>query len=470
MVTQPLMYRHIRDLTGARSLYADLLTSWKVLEPGEPDRMVETFRQELDKPLGEPERPYTPYVADWRPFRDVDWRTPADTAIPLSRLRELGESLTHIPDGFVLHPRVIMVMSSRRQMVAGGLPVDWGMAEALAYAGLLTGGNGVRVSGQDAGRGTFFHRHAVLHDQNRQRWDDGTYIPLRNLAPDQANFLVIDSVLSEEAVLAFEYGYASTAPHELVIWEAQFGDFANGAQVVIDQFIAAAETKWGRLNGLTMFLPHGYEGQGPEHSSGRIERFLQLAAQDNFQIVQPSTAAQHFHLLRRQVLRPYRKPLIVFTPKSLLRHPDSASPMAELAEGRFHPVLAETDAGIDRQAVTRLVFCSGRVYYDLLARRKERGHRHVAFVRIEQMYPFPDVEVSEVLAGYPKVREIVWAQDEPRNQGPWRFMAHELGKVLQSASDLTIRYAGRPESASPATGFHSLHKAQLEAILATALD
>ncbi|TCJ13029.1 2-oxoglutarate dehydrogenase E1 component [Parasulfuritortus cantonensis] len=464
MVTQPAMYRRIREHPPVRALYAAALRRARELRAGEEEAMVESCRTAFDAMPEAPERPYTPYIADWRPYRGNDWRAPAATAMALDRLQALGARLAEVPEGFELHPRVIMVLGNRRQMAEGRLAVDWGMAESLAYAGLLGEGHGVRLTGQDSGRGTFFHRHAVLHDQNRQRWDAGVYLPLQNLAPDQARFLVVDSLLSEEAVLAFEYGYASSSPAELVVWEAQFGDFANGAQVVIDQFVAAAEAKWGRLNGLVMFLPHGYEGQGPEHSSGRIERFLQLAAQDNFQVVQPSTAAQFFHLLRRQVLRPYRKPLVVFTPKSLLRHPDAASDLAELAEGAFRPVLGSAEAAED-PAVTRLVACSGRLYYDLAARRRERGLRQVGLIRIEQLYPFPDLELVAELDRYPNAEELVWAQDEPQNQGAWRYMAWRLRQAI----DLPVRYAGRPESASPATGFASMHKAQLEAILETAL-
>jgi 2-oxoglutarate dehydrogenase E1 component len=376
-----------------------------------------------------------------------------------------------VPDGFALHPRVQKIMEDRKAMGEGGLPLDWGMAETLAYASLLSDGVPVRLTGQDAGRGTFFHRHAVLHDQNRERWDDGVHIPLQHLIPGQANFLVVDSLLSEEAVLGFEYGYAGGSPDQLVIWEAQFGDFANGAQVLIDQFIASAETKWGLLNGLVLFLPHGYEGQGPEHSSGRIERFLQLAAHDNFQIVQPSTPAQVFHVLRRQIVRPYRKPLILFTPKSLLRHPDTISSLEDLSKGGFQAVLDDI-RDLDPEAVHRLVFCSGRIYYDLLKSCRERDEngkneaRHIALIRIEQLYPVPGLEIREVLLRYPNIKNITWAQDEPQNQGAWRFIAYQI----RMQSGIWLDYAGRPESASPATGIASLHKQQLEAIISAALD
>lgn len=462
MVTQPLMYRKIRQHPPVRSLYAARLADMGLVTEQQAAAMVESYRRSLDTVPALPDRPYLPYVADWRPYRGKDWRTPADTAVAIERLRELGQRLASVPAGFNLHPRVVMVMQARRQMAEGTLPLDWGMAECLAYASLLTEGHGVRLSGQDSGRGTFFHRHAVLYDQKRDRWDDGIYVPLQHLAPDQAHFLVVDSLLSEEAVLAFEYGYASSSPNELVIWEAQYGDFANGAQVVIDQFIASAEAKWGRLNGLVLYLPHGYEGQGPEHSSGRLERFLQLAAQDNIQVVQPSLPAQLFHVLRRQLLRPYRKPLILFTPKSLLRLPASVSRLEDLAEGAFQPVLPP--AGIDGREVETIILCSGRIYFDLESRRA--GRRNFAIVRIEQFYPFPDAELKSALAAFPNARRLRWVQDEPQNQGAWRYMAYHLRQLSQ----LPIHYVGRPESASPASGYMELHKAQLEQILTMAFQ
>jgi 2-oxoglutarate dehydrogenase E1 component len=458
------MYQAIRRHSSAMNLYAKQLERQGVILAGELDSMVEEYTRGLDAMPAAVDRPYTRFVADWRPYRGHDWRAPAVTAVPLERLQALGAKLVEVPENFLLHPRVVMVMGNRAQMIGGKMPLDWGMAECLAYASLATEGHGVRLTGQDSGRGTFFHRHAVLHDQNRQRWDAGVHIPLQHLDPDQAHFLVIDSLLSEEAVLAFEYGYASSSPEELVIWEAQFGDFANGAQVVIDQFIASGETKWGRTSGLTLFLPHGYEGQGPEHSSGRIERFLQLAAHDNFQIVQPSSPAQMFHLLRRQIVRPYRKPLIVFTPKSLLRNPEASSPLDELAHGSFQTLIDEID-DLDKREVTRLVFCSGRIYYDLLRERRARNLKHIALIRIEQLYPWPDVELFEILARYPKVDDIVWAQDEPWNQGAWHYAAYPI----RLETGITLRYAGRPESSSPATGYASLHKRQLQEILEVAL-
>ncbi len=457
MVTQPLMYRRIREHPPVRTLYADRLEAMGVIGPGVAEAMVQDYRQALDGVPAMPERPYKPFVADWRPYRGRHWRSPAQTVVAMERLKALGERLAAVPEGLHLHPRVLMVMQARRQMAAGQLPLDWGMAEALAFASLLTEGHGVRLTGQDSGRGTFSHRHAVLHDQMRERREDGIYIPLQNLAPDQAHFLIVDSLLSEEAVLGFEYGYASASPQELVIWEAQFGDFANGAQVVIDQFIAAAEAKWGRLNGLVLYLPHGYEGQGPEHSSARIERFLQLAAQDNIQVVQPTLPAQLFHVLRRQIHRPYRKPLLLFTPKSLLRLPASVSSLEELAQGAFHPVL--TQDVMDPQRVETLLLCSGRIYFDLENRRRDRPD--YAIVRIEQLYPFPDLELQQALACYPNARRLRWVQDEPQNQGPWRYMAYHLRQL----SGLPLSYVGRPESASPATGYLEVHKAQLQTIL-----
>jgi 2-oxoglutarate dehydrogenase E1 component len=347
------------------------------------------------------------------------------------------------------------------------VPLDWGMAENLAYAALVDQKQPVRISGQDAGRGTFSHRHAVLHDQNREKWDSGVYIPLQNISQGQANFLVIDSLLSEEAVLGFEYGYATAQPFELVIWEAQFGDFANGAQVVIDQFIASGEAKWGRMCGLTMYLPHGYEGQGPEHSSARLERYLQLCAEHNIQVCVPSTPAQFFHMIRRQVLRPMRKPLIVMTPKSLLRKKESASPLADLAQGGFQVVIPEVDA-LAAKKVKRVVFCSGKVYFDIVAERAKRGIEDIAVVRVEQLYPFPHDEFVAQIAAYPNASSVVWAQEEPRNQGAWHHIHHYLLQHLRP--DQTLAYAGRPSAASPAVGYLQLHVEQQKALIEEALS
>lgn len=465
MVTQPLMYRAIRALPTTRELYARQLLDKGVLAAGEAEAMIEAYRAKLDAaPAEAPHHPYN----QWDAFLGKSWREPAPTAVSRARLAALGEHLAQTPESFTLHSRVVMVQNARRQMALGEQNLDWGMAELLAYGSMLEEGYSIRLTGQDSGRGTFFHRHAVLHDQNRSRRDVGTAIPLQSIqALDgrTVRFDVTDSLLSEEAVLAFEYGYAgASSARGLVIWEAQFGDFVNGAQVVIDQFIAAGETKWGRLNGLTLFLPHGYEGQGPEHSSARIERFLQLCAQSNMQVVQPSLPAQFFHMLRRQMLRPYRKPLIVFTPKSLLRHPDSVSPLEDLYVGTFQPVIDEVDAAVDPAQVRRVVLCSGRVYFDLLRTRRERAITDIAIVRVEQFYPFPGQEVLAVLARYPKTAELMWAQDEPKNQGAWRFMSWRFRRL-----DLPLAYAGRTHSASPATGFAAEHKRQLDQLIDTAL-
>ncbi|MEW5769954.1 MAG: 2-oxoglutarate dehydrogenase E1 component [Pseudomonadota bacterium] len=464
MVTQPLMYRRIHALPSTRGLYAERLRGEGLIEGDEDELLVQAYRAGLEAPARYQAGVKNPYAPDWSPYKGTDWRVPADTTVPAQRLQALAKRLVAVPEDFSLHPRVRKIMDDRQAMGEGTQPIDWGMAENLAYASLLCDGVPVRLTGQDSGRGTFFHRHAVLHDQRRERWDAGVHIPLQHLIPGQANFLVVDSLLSEEAVLGFEYGYAGAAPDQLVVWEAQFGDFANGAQVVIDQFIAAGETKWGLLNGLVMFLPHGYEGQGPEHSSGRIERFLQLAAHDNFQIAQPTTPAQIFHVLRRQLLRPYRKPLILFTPKSLLRHPETVSGVEEFISGGFQAVLDDPRKP-GPQGVRRLVFCSGRIYYDLLKACRERTLSHIALIRIEQLYPVPDVEIREVLSRYPNIEGITWAQDEPQNQGAWRFIAFQI----RQQSGVWLDYAGRPESAAPATGLASLHKAQLDEIIAAAL-
>jgi 2-oxoglutarate dehydrogenase E1 component len=359
-------------------------------------------------------------------------------------------------------------MEDRRAMARGEMPLDWGMAEHLAYATLLDEGYSIRLSGQDSGRGTFFHRHAVLHDQNRERWGAGTYIPLQHVAEKQGVFTVIDSLLSEAAVVGFEYGYSTSSPNELVIWEAQFGDFANGAQVVIDQFIAAGEVKWGRMCGLVMLLPHGYEGQGPEHSSGRIERYLQLCADYNMQVCVPATPVQLYYILRRQMIRPYRKPLIVFTPKSLLRHKESVSPLEEFANDRLRLVNEDWDAkDIDPEKVTRVIFCSGKVYYDLRNGRKARGGRNLPLVRIAQLYPFPHDEFRAQIERYRNATEIVWCQEEPRNQGAWRHIQHYLLRHL--LPNQKLYYAGRDSSASPAAGYKQLHDEQQKALVDQAL-
>jgi 2-oxoglutarate dehydrogenase E1 component len=403
---------------------------------------------------------------DWAPFLNKKWTDEADTAIPLTEWKRLAERVSTAREGFKVHPLVEKVLNDRAAMGRGETHIDWGMGEHMAFASLVASGYPVRLSGEDSGRGTFSHRHAVLHNQNREKWDTGVYIPLRHIAKDQAPFLVIDSILSEEAVLGFEYGYASAEPNTLTIWEAQFGDFANGAQVVIDQFIASGEVKWGRANGLVMMLPHGYEGQGPEHSSARLERFMQLCADTNMQVIQPTTAAQIFHVLRRQMIRQFRKPLILMTPKSLLRNKEAASPLSEFTKGKFQTVLPECDDTIDAKQVTRLVMCSGKVYYDLVKQRTEKKIADVAIIRLEQLYPFPHKALALELKKYPKVAEVVWCQDEPQNQGAWFFVQHN---ILENMSEgMKLAYAGRPASASPACGYAHLHQEQQKSLLNTA--
>jgi len=462
MVTQPLMYKIIAQHPGTRKLYADRLVSQGVIGPEDADKMVATFRQALEggyhtnKTILSNYRP--PFAVDWSKYNRTKWNEKDDTTLPLADLQMLAEKLTTVPTNFKLHPRVEKIIADRRLMGQGKMPVDWGMAENLAYASLLKDGFAVRISGQDSGRGTFFHRHAVLHDQNREKWDSGEYVPLRNVAPNQGDFVVIDSVLSEEAVLGFEYGYSTSEPNELVVWEAQFGDFANGAQVVIDQFIAAGEVKWGRICGMVMLLPHGYEGQGPEHSSGRIERYLQLCADHNIQVCVPATPVQMFFLLRRQMIRPYRKPLVIFTPKSLLRHKESVSPLEEFAESKFNPVNAEWDEDIRPESVKRVVFCTGKVFFDLRAGRKERGLRDVAIERVAQLYPFPHDEFQQRLDLYANAHEVLWCQEEPANQGAWHWIQRYILKHMRE--DQVLGYAMRPSSASPAVGYQSLHNEQ----------
>jgi 2-oxoglutarate dehydrogenase E1 component len=402
------------------------------------------------------------FAVDWAPFLNSKWTDAADTHVPLSELQRLAERVTAVPNGFKLHPTVARVIEARKQMALGKVPVDWGMAETLAYASLLSNGYDVRLSGQDSGRGTFAHRHAVLHDQERERWDEGTYVPLQNVGRDQGDFVVIDSVLSEEAVLGFEYGFSSAEPNALVIWEAQFGDFANGAQVVMDQFISSGETKWGRVCGLVQFLPHGYEGQGPEHSSARLERYLQLCAEHNIQVCVPSTAAQVFHLLRRQMLRPFRKPLVVMTPKSLLRKKEAASSIDELANGSFQTVIPEVQA-LEPKDAKRIIACCGKVYYDLAAKGRELGRNDAAIIRVEQLYPFPHKQFEAQMKRYPNATEVIWCQEEPQNQGAWYQTAHYFRENMRD--DQKLHYAGRAASAAPASGYAVRHAETQKALL-----
>ena len=469
LATQPLMYRRINSHPTTRALYAERLQTEGVITHDEADALILQSRDKLER--GESLSP--PPAANFKKTYTVDWsryhgggvRDQTDTRIDAKRLHFLGERITTLQHDIELHPRVQKVVDDRRRMLAGDVPLDWGFAENLAYASLLDIGINVRLSGQDSARGTFFHRHAVWHDQKRERRQSGVYIPLEHLHDRQGNFNVIDSLLSEEAVLAFEYGYASADPETMVVWEAQFGDFANGAQVVIDQFITSGEAKWGRLCGLTLMLPHGFEGQGPEHSSARIERYLQLCAEDNIQVCVPTLPTQMFHLLRRQMLRPLRKPLVIFSPKSLLRNPVSSSSLEDLSEGSFQPVI--DDPRVPQDA-TRVVVCTGRVWFDLEAARLAGGHDQIALVRVEQLYPFPEARLRAVLADYPQVATLVWAQEEPMNQGPWYQIWHHLNR--SAPTGLRFHYAGRPAAAAPASGYAARHKIELDALLHKALE
>ena len=466
MLTQPLMYKKIAAHPGTRKLYGDKLVTQQVLPADGPDAMVAAYRAAMDAGRHTVDQVLTnfksKYAVDWSPFLSSKWTDAADTAIPLTEWKRLAERITTVPDGFTVHTLVKNVLEHRAAMGRGEMNVDWGMGEHMAFASLVASGYPIRLSGEDCGRGTFVHRHAVLHDQKREKWDVGTYIPLQNVTDGQAPFIVIDSILSEEAVLGFEYGYASNDPNTLVIWEAQFGDFANGAQVLIDQFIASGEVKWGRVNGLTLMLPHGYEGQGPEHSSARLERFMQLAADTNMQIVQPTTASQIFHVLRRQMIRPLRKPLVIMTPKSLLRNKDATSPLAEFTSGGFQTVIPDS-GDLKGDKVKRVLACSGKVYYDLVKKREEKGSHDVAILRVEQLYPFPHKAFAAELKKYPNANEIVWCQDEPQNQGAWFFVQHYIHENMVAGQKLG--YAGRAASASPAVGYAHLHQEQQKALV-----
>jgi len=464
-LTQPLMYKKIAAHPGTRKLYADKLAAQGLGETLGDD-MVKAYRAAMDagKHTNDPVLTNfkSKYAVDWAPFLGKKWTDAGDTSIPLSEWKRLAEKLTTIPESVNPHQLVKKVYDDRAAMGRGEINVDWGMGEHMAFASLVASGYPVRLSGEDCGRGTFTHRHAVIHDQKREKWDTGTYVPLQNVSDNQAPFVVIDSIMSEEAVLGYEYGYASNDPNTMVIWEAQFGDFANGAQVVIDQFIASGEVKWGRVNGLVMMLPHGYEGQGPEHSSARVERFMQLAADTNMQIVQPTTASQIFHVLRRQMVRDLRKPLVIFTPKSLLRNKDATSPVTEFTKGSFQTVIPETK-DIKSDKVKRVIACSGKVYYDLVKQREAKGADDVAIIRVEQLYPFPHKAFAAEIKKYPKATEVVWCQDEPQNQGAWFFIQHNIHENMLDGQKLG--YAGRAASASPAVGYSHLHQDQQKALL-----
>lgn len=464
--TQPRMYGIIRKHPTTRTKYAKDLVEQGVIEAEQEQAMVSAYRDRLqgEKSVLDNLRPESTndYAVDWAPYLGHDWTVPGNTHCELSTLQDFARELAVLPENFTLQKQVKKMLADRIKMGLGVLPLDWGAAETLAYANILAKGQNIRISGQDSCRGTFAHRHAVLHDQSTGEM----HIPLREFKSSKGDFLVIDSTLSEEAVLAFEYGYAASEPNSLVIWEAQFGDFANGAQVVIDQFISSGEHKWGRLCGLTMLLPHGYEGMGPEHSSARLERYLQLCAEHNIQVCVPTTPAQNYHMLCRQALRPFRKPLVVMSPKSLLRHKLAVSSLEELASGSFHPVLGEIDKQ-DPHKVRRVVLCSGKVYYDLLTKRRELGIDDIAIVRIEQLYPFPKDEFTEILAPYHHVTDIVWCQEEPMNQGAWYCTLHHLNASLVPGQK--IRFVGREASAAPAAGYAALHMKQQTALVNEAL-
>ncbi|MFC0180339.1 2-oxoglutarate dehydrogenase E1 component [Thorsellia kenyensis] len=463
--TQPIMYQKIKKHPTPRQVYADTLIARNEINHELANQMANEYRDALDKGdcVVAEWRPMAALPVSWQSYLNRDWDEAYASKVEITRLQDLAKRISEIPTHITAHPRVAKIYQDRAEMAAGTKPFDWGAAETLAYATLVDEHIPVRISGEDAGRGTFFHRHAVIHSQT----DGDAYIPLKNVHNTQGVFNVWDSVLSEEAVLAFEYGYSTAEPRVLNIWEAQFGDFANGAQVVIDQFISSGEQKWGRLCGLVMLLPHGYEGQGPEHSSARLERYLQLCAEQNMQVCIPSTPAQVYHMLRRQMLRPMRRPLVVMSPKSLLRHPLATSSLEELANGTFQNVIDEIDT-INAKDVSRVILCSGKVYYDLLEKRREDKLNHVAIVRIEQLYPFPRKELQGILSKYQHVKDWIWCQEEPLNQGAWYCSQHNFREAIPEGASL--RYAGRPASASPAVGYTSVHQEQQTALVTDALN
>ena len=468
--TQPIMYQKIRGHKNVREIYSAQLAREEIVREDEIQAAAKSYIASLEANRSvagaKASNADVRFLINYEPYKNTSWNMDVITALHPALVRRLTERFTTVPDDFELHPTVSRIIENRKKMGAGKLEMDWGYAETLAYAALLDAGFPVRISGQDSGRGTFFHRHAVIHNQH----DGEKYLPLQHLREGQPSFLVINSILSEEAVLAFDYGYSSAEPNALVIWEAQFGDFANGAQVVFDQFISSCEAKWGRFCGLTVFLPHGYDGQGPEHSSARLERFLQLCALENMQVCQPSTPAQMFHLLRRQVLRPYRKPLIVMSPKSLLRHKLSTSTLDKITAGGFKLVIDEIDNNIEKTAVTRLLVCSGKIYYDLLEARRANGIGNIVIIRLEQLFPFPLDEMKHVIDSYPNAREVVWVQEEPKNQGGWYYMQSRGTMIGCLSAQHVFGYAGRFYSAPPAVGSMSLHLAQQKELVDDALQ
>ena len=466
--TQPMMYQKISELPTTRALYAQELVDEGSLNKEQADQMIADVRKVLE--AGDCVVPHklpddevdTSDLMDWTPYTNCSTLEDVDTGVAVDVMRKLSDTMQQLPDGFSLNPRVAKIVADRHKMSVGALPIDWGYAEIMAYATLVHDGFSVRLSGQDSGRGTFFHRHAVLHNQNERL----AFVPIRSVGKDKNNFLVIDSLLSELAVLAFEYGFSTADPKTLAIWEAQFGDFANGAQVVIDQFISAGEHKWGRASGLVMLLPHGYEGQGAEHSSARLERFLQLCAEQNMQVCVPSTPAQIYHLLRRQMVRNCRKPLIVMTPKSLLRHKLCISTLDDLASGHYQRVIPEID-DINPKKVEHVVLCSGKVYYDLLEKRRAEKVESVAIIRVEQLYPFPAKELNELLKCYTKTSRLIWCQEEPKNQGSWDFVEPRANAMLGGGWEL--HYVGRVSSSAPAVGSAKLHAIQQAELVGRAI-
>lgn len=462
--TQPLMYAKVKKQPVAREIYGKQLIKKSIVDEETAKQWMSDYRDALDKGevVVDEHRPMRQHSVDWSPYIGNDWDVEYDYKVPVKKLKDLGKKITTYPEEHKLNSRVAKVYQERLKMAKGEKSMDWGFAETLAYATLVNDGTHIRLTGQDSGRGTFFHRHAVLHNQE----DASTYMPLNNLGSEQGQIEIYDSVLSEAAVVAFEYGYATAEPKALVMWEAQFGDFVNGAQVVIDQFLSSGEQKWGRLCGLTLLLPHGYEGQGPEHSSARLERFLQLSADHNWSVCVPTTPAQVFHMIRRQHLRPVRRPLVVMTPKSLLRHPLAVSEMDDLADVGFQNAIAEID-DLKPKKVKRVVFCSGKVYYDLLKERREREQEDVALIRIEQLYPFPAEEVAEIMKDYQHVKDFVWCQEEPQNQGAWYSSQHHFWAAIPKGAQLS--YRGRSASAAPAVGYISEHNKQQQKLVDEAL-
>jgi 2-oxoglutarate dehydrogenase E1 component len=470
-ITQPLMYRSIAGHPGVRTLYAKKLVDERVVTTEDVEKYVHDYREHLDAAQANEEKKPVDTKSE-----EVTWPQLLDGNVdriyysaPLPDLvQKLALKITSVPGQYALHPLVGKVMSARREMAEGKRPLDWGMAEHLAFASLLSAGIDVRLSGQDSERGTFSHRHAVLHDQKRSIRGEGTYVPLENVSDDQGRFSVTNSVLSEAAVLGFEYGYSVVRQNALVMWEAQFGDFANGAQVVIDNFLSAGAAKWGQHSGLTMLLPHGQEGEGPEHASARLERYLQLCAQENMRVVQPTTPAQIFHLLRMQAVLRDRVPLIVMTPKSLLRHPEAVSNLEDLAQGRFNEILGESPTQEAASKVDRVILCSGKVYFELLERRRRAQKDNIALIRVEQLYPFPGKRISAELERYPNLKDVVWCQEESKNQGAWNFVLEPLLEIVKAPA--ALRYVGPEATASTAPGYRSMHAARQEKFLHAAIE